>query len=560
MLSLLSYCLKLSVSLGLVSLFYYVVLRKLTFHNWNRFYLLGYSLLSFLVAFIDVSPVLYHNKWGDKAFVQWIPVLTNSDLPRATPPDPTFTVSNVLGFLLMLGIAIMSLRLLFQLLSFIRLKRKAELISVDGMKFYQVNDSIIPFSFGNSVFLNRNLHSEQELKEIVRHEFVHVKQKHSIDILCGELLCLVNWYNPFAWLLKASIRQNLEFIADNQVLENGVDKREYQYMLLKVIGSNQFSIAQNFNFSSLKKRIAMMNKLKSARLNLVKFLFILPLIAALLLAFRNGRPASPGLRVNAAVFPQDEIVASQQRESRDTVPSKTATKAFKVINKENLPALSDHFEITENRAVIHLKDGTTETYDLKNGAQREKFEEKYGKIINVKVPTTTITSISAINAEGATTVVSPVSVVNSVNAEVATSVTTSVSAVTNGDNSTTIIATPEVGITSEVNVVGVDGVAVNGKEEVLITISKSTSRQQLDEYRKQMKEQNMELKYDEIKYDDNGVLVRLSGTMEAKEVNGRFSGSDFDNIIISMIKNGDRSYFKVNVVVKKNAKPRKEVI
>ena len=125
------------------------------------------------------------------------------------------------------------------------------------------------------------------MQEIVRHEFVHVKQKHSIDILWSELLCIVSWYNPFSWLLKRSIRQNLEFIADSKVLEGGMNKKEYQYLLLKVIGNNHFSIASKFNFSSLKKRIAMMNKMKTARMHIVKFLFILPLVAVLLIAFRK---------------------------------------------------------------------------------------------------------------------------------------------------------------------------------------------------------------------------------------------------------------------------------
>ena len=120
------------------------------------------------------------------------------------------------------------------------------------------------------------------------HEYVHVKQKHTVDILWSEFICIINWYNPFAWLMRHSIRQNLEFIADDSVITTGIDKKNYQYLLLKVIGNNQYSIAQKFNFSSLKKRIAMMNKMKSARVHLIKFLFLLPLIAVLLVAFKNN--------------------------------------------------------------------------------------------------------------------------------------------------------------------------------------------------------------------------------------------------------------------------------
>jgi beta-lactamase regulating signal transducer with metallopeptidase domain len=97
-----------------------------------------------------------------------------------------------------------------------------------------------------------------------------------MDILWGEWLCILNWYNPFAWMIRRSIRQNLEFIADNKVLENGIDKKQYQYLLLKVTGSPQFTIGASFNLSSLKKRIAMMNKIKSARVHLLRFLLLFP--------------------------------------------------------------------------------------------------------------------------------------------------------------------------------------------------------------------------------------------------------------------------------------------
>src|SRR5258706_503603 len=157
----------------------------------------------------------------------------------------------------------------------------------NDVKLYQVSQSIIPFSFGNSIFINQQLHSDDDLQEIVRHEFVHVRQGHTLDIIWAELLCVINWYNPFVWLIRKAIRQNLEFIADNKVLQTGLDKKQYQYLLLKVTGNNHFSIASQFNFSSLKKRIAMMNKMKSAKMHLLKFLFILPVAVVMLVAFRN---------------------------------------------------------------------------------------------------------------------------------------------------------------------------------------------------------------------------------------------------------------------------------
>lgn len=285
---LISYLIKLSISLAVVYLFYQLFLRRLTFYNWNRWYLLVYSLISFFIPFINIYPVLEKNNWSGSEMMQMIPSVNYTGL--ILPPQDTsspWTYQDWSLLLISIGIFLMLVRLLIQQLSFLKIRRNSTLLFNDKIKVYQVDKNIIPFSYGNSIFVNQHQHSEHELREIIRHEFIHVKQKHTIDILWSECLCILNWYNPFAWLIRKSIRQNLEFIADNKVLQNGIDKKEYQYLLLKVIGVSHFSIAPKFNFSSLKKRIAMMNKIKSAKVHLLKFLFILPLMAVMLISFRN---------------------------------------------------------------------------------------------------------------------------------------------------------------------------------------------------------------------------------------------------------------------------------
>src|SRR6266480_8158810 len=99
-----SYCLKLSVSLAIVSLFYQLVLRKLTFYNWNRYYLLGYSLLSFFVAFIDVSTVLQQNEWTVTPIVQWVPILDSKEIVMPNSDGAGFSaIWNIVGLLLVAG-------------------------------------------------------------------------------------------------------------------------------------------------------------------------------------------------------------------------------------------------------------------------------------------------------------------------------------------------------------------------------------------------------------------------------------------------------------------------
>ena len=321
---LLDYLIKLSATLIVIYLFYWLVLRKLTFYMWNRWYLVGYSLAAFLMPLINIHPLLERTRLSDEGLVQWVPVLHTTAFDKVTTlRENNFVgnVSNLVIFFFVAGIFFLFVRLAIRVFSVQRVRKMSHLISDGEVRVYHVDEDVIPFSFGNSIFINRNKHSDDELRNIIRHEFIHVKQKHTIDILFSECLCILNWYNPFAWLLRNAIRQNLEFVADQKVLQNGIDRKKYQYLLLKVVGVQQFGIATNFNFTSLKKRIAMMNKLRSAKIHLVKFLFVLPLLTIILLAFRNKQEKQkPDAEMLSPVF----VLAEEGLSDTplvDTIPS-----------------------------------------------------------------------------------------------------------------------------------------------------------------------------------------------------------------------------------------------
>jgi len=362
------YLLKLSISLAVVYGFYFLVLRRLTFYNWNRWYLLLYAAICFYIPFIDIAYLLGFTE--NNPVLETIPALNfsiSSGASKLIVTDHAFIkwLLTILPIVLLTGAIILSVRLGIQYISFLRLKNTAILLNDDGVKIYQVEKCIIPFSIGNSIFIHAGLHNDDGLKEIMRHEFVHVKQKHTIDILFTELLCIINWYNPFAWLIRHAIRQNLEFIADNNVLQNGFDKKEYQYLLLKVIGVSHFSIAHQFNFSSLKKRIVMMNKMKSARVHLIRFLFMLPIGATLLLAFRVKHES------NWAAPAQTNFttVSFGLKNTSDTLPTPAEfPKNVQSINVEN------------GKATVALKSGKQEKYDLDDVKELAAFTKKYGTL------------------------------------------------------------------------------------------------------------------------------------------------------------------------------------
>ncbi|HUR65332.1 MAG TPA: M56 family metallopeptidase [Chitinophagaceae bacterium] len=704
----LQYLIKLSISLALVYLFYQLILRKLTFYNHNRWYLLGYSFLSFFIAFINISPVLEKNELANASVIRWVPVIyydATGDSTAASSAYNFFTAWNIISVVFVAGMLIMLIRLLIQFVSFHRMMGKAELISDGRMKLYQVNDSIIPFSFGGSIFINRHLHSEDELQEIIRHEFVHVRQHHSMDIIWSEVLCLLNWYNPFAWLLKRSIRQNLEFIADNKVLENGVNKKEYQYLLLKVIGNNQYSIATPFNFSSLKKRIAMMNKLRSAKVNLLRFLFVLPLLAVILVSFRKEigdtlRHKSPGFslpvkdftdtvpevrelnskgyfidikgkdgncivvvkdkenkevkqvlltdwnekpsyysnlygeippppppvpaappvppveRVEGTPLPMgltevivagmplpptpptvvklpdnvekininnnkakitlkdgkeesynlDKPAEKKQFESKygkivetPLMPTEGITPVATGMNSDqlNLTRISSEFEITDKKAVIKLKNGAIEKYDLTDKKERKDFESKYGKLININRNTNTVVgTVPSINSN--TTLMPSVLSTNGVNI-IATSPILSGNPIAStviapartatGGLGTTVIAP----MAADEGVIIADdyGYTITGKEDILVVINRKTTRQELEENIKNMKKVGVELSYDDIEYNSKGELIAISGTMKTADGRSNFVANDFSTLILAMIRKGEKTYFKVSTTDRK---------
>src|SRR6478735_1242238 len=264
------YLLKISITLIIVYLVYWSLFRKLTFYSWNRFYLMGLSALSFFMPLVDIAFLMRMK--STEVVAGYIPSLQSIMESPDSSAYQFFVGSpawmNGIYLLVATGTIFLFIRLVIQYLSFRKMVRSADVIMEGRVRIYQVHESIVPFSFANSIFINSAQHSEEELREIIRHEFIHVKQRHSIDIMVSEILVMLNWYNPFAWMIRHCIRQNLEFIADEQVIRTGIDKKEYQYMLLKVIGVAPFAITSKFNFNSLKKRIVMMNKNKTARVHL----------------------------------------------------------------------------------------------------------------------------------------------------------------------------------------------------------------------------------------------------------------------------------------------------
>jgi Zn-dependent protease with chaperone function len=277
-------------SSGLIALFfiaYYFLLRKETFFDSNRWFLLSGLTTSLLLPLFFIKKVVYVER----------PKYTMDDLMAFSNQNPVTinTVSAVEAFDWMQFIwvsyviiaSILLLKIVFSFVSLYRMLFQQQIIKKEQFKLINLNQNIAPFSFFNYIVINSNLYTNDELQSILLHEKIHSQEKHSIDILITKIFCILFWFNPFVWLYKKAITQNLEYIADQKAMQQLEDKKSYQRALLKVVSNqNCLSITNNFYQSLIKKRIVMLNKNQSHKRNSLKYALILPALIGFVFLFQ----------------------------------------------------------------------------------------------------------------------------------------------------------------------------------------------------------------------------------------------------------------------------------
>ncbi|MEJ8800934.1 M56 family metallopeptidase [Pontibacter sp. H249] len=284
--ALLLYLLKANAALVLFYLTYHFVLRRLTFYHLNRAFLLFGIVFSIFYPLIDLQNLF--DKHQELAVVNtYVTAIPAFTVAPALPEAPKLNYWLIPVLLFWLGAAAVAVRLLLQFISLYKIHTLSVPATHKGIGYRQVKSINHAFSFWQAIYLNPEQHKQHELDAILNHEQVHVKGWHTLDVLLSEISTIFYWFNPGGWLMKRAVKENLEFIADKNVVAAGVDRKDYQYLLLKVTGISEPQIANQFNFSPLKTRIAMMNKMPSTKAHLLKFLAVIPVAVVLLLAF-NG--------------------------------------------------------------------------------------------------------------------------------------------------------------------------------------------------------------------------------------------------------------------------------
>ncbi len=276
------YLLKASAVIAIFYVCYKVFLQRDTFFNTNRWYLLIGLVAAFTIPKI-IIPI----------YVEYTPMpLQNfnfsSDVAPIEALEEPFNPMQLLPIIYLTGVAVFFIRFLIQLgsLAIVLIKNKKQ--KLNTYTYVETDDDMAPFSFFNWIVYNPKLFNKTELDQIITHEKVHAKQRHSIDILLTQLSSVVFWFNPIIWFYNKDLKQNLEFLADKVAVNTTNCKTSYQYTLLKAsVPTNQLAVTNNFYTSLIKKRIVMLQKSKSKKINLLKYAVVIPILVLFLMSFNT---------------------------------------------------------------------------------------------------------------------------------------------------------------------------------------------------------------------------------------------------------------------------------
>ncbi len=279
------FLLKVNIALLLFCAGYYLVLRHLTFYTLNRIYLVAAILFATIYPKINLDNFAQnHQQLTNPVQV----VILNFKAPAEALVKPLTQPGYWYWFeaAFWLGASVLAVRLFMQLFSLYKLHRNSIPLNIRDHKIRVIHGDAAPFSFWRSIYVNPANHEAADLKAILQHEQVHVNEWHTLDIILAELSTIFYWFNPGVWLMKRAVRENIEFITDQKILNNGADSKQYQYSLVNVsFSAAPQNIVNHFNLSTIKKRIIMMNTKRSSKFNLTRYAFLVPAVVICLLTF-----------------------------------------------------------------------------------------------------------------------------------------------------------------------------------------------------------------------------------------------------------------------------------
>lgn len=335
------YLLETGLCLSLLYLAYWLFLRKETYFNFNRLFLVGSLVLALVVPLVHMgiripqgssleNPakgiVKFRSSYEE--MIRWIdadfgtepgsehsvggggrpnhPLNEEGQIPEVGSHGSMaqrieaekglqragtgfiFSFSRILLFIYIGGVVYFLSRFIYLVVRLFLLAKRNRVTRQAGFRMVEIQEDISPFSFFRFLFINNGSFDESELDNVLEHEKAHIRQKHSMDHLFAHGLAVFQWFNPFAWQMRKALKTTHEYIADQQVLGKGIELFDYQSLLLKqVIGYHSVELVNNFNLKPIKNRIAMMNKTRSGIPAKLKALLVVPFALIIFFLFAD---------------------------------------------------------------------------------------------------------------------------------------------------------------------------------------------------------------------------------------------------------------------------------
>ncbi len=288
-----SYLGQTALSISIFYLLYWLFLRQETFFRFNRYYFLASIVFAFIIPFLDLGNlVFFKDNFPDKTisygFASLQDPIPDTSTVYLNADSSKHSLAEYMLIFYLIGIGFLISRLLYQMVKLFLKIWKARIIRMFETKIVLDKKVNSPFSFFFWIFLNPAQIKEPKISDIILHEKEHIYQRHSFDLFLVELMCSIQWANPFIWMLRKSIKETHEYLADRAVLNHGIQVHDYQKLLLsQSMGVGYPALIAPLNYSINKKRMIMMQKIKSPNIRKWRSLLIIPVVLFLSLAFSN---------------------------------------------------------------------------------------------------------------------------------------------------------------------------------------------------------------------------------------------------------------------------------